>query len=83
MSAITGDFDHGDGTIGFRQPAMRPLFDTRAALESMARQPEVAGSIQTAMIIAANKGKKDCYDYLKEMEDKLKEEKGEDKEKES
>jgi hypothetical protein len=30
---------------------------------------------ETAMMVAAAKGKKDCYDYLKELQDKLKEEK--------
>ncbi len=32
-----GDVSFGDGLIGFQQPVMRPLFDTRSALESLSQ----------------------------------------------
>jgi F-type H+-transporting ATPase subunit c len=47
---LTGAFGAGLVTIGAGYGIGRLA---SAALESMARQPEVAGSIQTAMIIAA------------------------------
>ena len=47
---LTGAFGAGLVTIGAAYGISRLA---SAALESMARQPEVAGSIQTAMIIAA------------------------------
>jgi F-type H+-transporting ATPase subunit c len=47
---LTGAFGAGLVTIGAALGISRLA---AAALESMARQPEVAGNIQTAMIIAA------------------------------
>ena len=47
---LTGSFGAGLVTIGAAFGISRLA---AAALESMARQPEVAGNIQTAMIIAA------------------------------